>query len=261
MLEKAYIHNSQIILDEFFNYWQSEIKPISNTELYSLNDTLKAVYKLYEMVYDSVPKKNYYDLISKYKLLSDHIEYRFVDFFNDKFWRKDTTARRFLSAINPELISKYDTLSELYFEWKHDSIYYSDSILNFRPNILPEQNVVYVNKKYEMMLYYYFFGTDRVIYRLSEDSKRSTVDYCKRIAFLQEYVPVACNFNEEGGFTMGSAFSIMTKPKITDISFAYNFKAAQVYFILNGYACKAYFINDNGVWRYLNYKEYMCISG
>ena len=121
---EAYEKDSIALLNNFFNNWANEIKPISNNEILKLSDTLKIVYKVYENFTHNrlIKYRNVYNT-TKYCMVQNEIEFRIS---NENL------------LLNPILPSE---------------IVYSKILLNFRPviNDLGSQ-IVYVNHLYASVL-------------------------------------------------------------------------------------------------------------
>jgi hypothetical protein len=255
LLEKAYKHNSEIILDEFFINWQNEIRPVKSEDLKIQNDTIQSIYKIYNTVFNAVADTR---LLTRYLILSDRIEYDFVDIFYKKFWKTDSVAKKFLLEVDPDAIDSYDTIPEIWSDYQTEEKLSRDSILNFHPYIDGRNNSVFINKYYENLLFQYMFNTGYMARDQFEKSKRPIEESCKRINFFKKYIPTRCFMDDEGRVGYFAGFSIMTKPKIFNISFGNNYHTAQVYYSMDGCGFIAYMIKRNNEWLFLTAKAFIC---
>lgn len=259
LLEKAYRLNSQVLLVEFFMNWQNEIKPVTKDEYEQQNDTMKAVYYIYNSVFNSFEKKSFTD----YLVLSDNIYIGFYDFFYDKYWTTDTLANNIIRELDVSFVSKSDTISELWAEAFYGSRLSALEIANFRPFITGFDKIVYLNSMYKKVIYNFMFG---VSYKddFSAMIEKSTLpkrQICKRTSFLQNAMPVPYIKYTGEGILYKTTNGIKTEPEILAVNFANNFQTAQVDYFMNCNLCRAYLVKTENQWKVLSRKEIMCVCG
>ncbi len=130
LLGIAYQEKSVDKLNAFFERWQAEISPITDSEYNNLMPVEKEIYKIHKTIF----KPNDENMIRSVNGPSISIKGKSIIIIQDRFGY----------IIDDSLRSLMDLRSQ-------DTIHYP--IVNFRPNMnIPDYSVVYLTRKYETIL-------------------------------------------------------------------------------------------------------------
>jgi hypothetical protein len=242
LLEEAYKSNSLILLDSFFKVWQNEVKPLTINEFEQQNDTIKAVYKLFSLIYN--PKNLYKYSGNEYNIDTYYIniKYSLID--------DGTIKIRIFDSTKTNLYIDETTFETIGVGKK---ILYEDSIVNFRPILNIDLQYVYLNQTYKNIFYYYLFGyisnSPRFIYLFS---KFSTDEINYRYKFLENFIEIPSPYD--------NTLYFCTYPAIHAVDFNKEFTKAIVKTKIFDTLWNFYFENIENEWKLINYKFllYIC---
>lgn len=163
ILSKAYRKNSTELLEQFFLKWESEIPPMNQNEFSSLNDTLKAVYTVFE------------EFIEWRKIENPQYKYVFIqNLLSIYFAEKVYFSKADIDSITIKNINADSTLSvqekkeflikdkgkfnqivrDIYTPELRELIIKSETlkIQNFRPNFKLKNQILYINDGYSKII-------------------------------------------------------------------------------------------------------------
>lgn len=155
-LLKYFEENSQDSLKQFFNNWENELRPYSRSKIEGLNDTLKAIYAVFNIFYTTKPA--YFGF--KYIILQNSISYAVIR--DIAVFEKYTMERRQKDTITP------------------------DTLTDFRPYKGKAFNqILYLNDKYKSALNY-FFNEENGNYNCIQNFDKELTE--KKRTFLSSYI-------------------------------------------------------------------------
>lgn len=237
LLNKSFKKNSIELLDEFFSKWEAEIQPIKENEIELLNDTLKNVYSVFQ---EFINWKNINNSNYKYVLLQNEIKL----YFGDKIYYSDEEIDSLIlkniesdDTLNQTMRDKYSKknngeysglVRELYFPDlnKISNIEFYKTEFNFRPKVNSQNNILYLNKEYSMILDHFL-------------NSEKTGD---RKLFLEKYLEIVKQFNSKWEFKPYSNCSLIFDKKMEFAKITY------------GIGEIIYLKNENGEWNFISHE-------
>jgi hypothetical protein len=259
LLEKAYHQKSLKKLDKFFDNWQKEIPPISDSELNTLKPIQQEAYRVFEAFYQPTQLENIggYEFGSnnyknlKYCVIQNRVnintamkiiftsedsievldnlfQTRKIDSINDKgyFYRKN--GKIALTSAGK------DALDHSFYS--QDSLV--DSLSNLRPriNCIP-MKIVFLSEKYDILLSQ-FLGED--YWRINGKGKiKSTGPSFKKQQFFRNYIKI----------WFANGWRLHSDPIISTISFDKTYSRALVRYSITYSNNDAILEKTNGQWE------------
>lgn len=273
LLEKAYKKKSTEMLKQFFQNWNQEIQPISEKELFTLNDTIRQTYNVFTTFYkplsiDSLGGSEWGNDIYRnidFLLIQNFIKIYFtdklywteqekdvyiVDYINKNI-KEDYTRQKLLKRTDGKLsqliVELYGPGNNSFFE-KNDTLL--DSIVNFKPIInCTGKQPLYLSSKYNDILNTFLgnkhlpLGTGGIM-----NPARSLGKSEKRKKFLESYIKIW--YGHWGGYWQFNSY-----PKAYSITFDKDMKYAKVDFRMVYEGGEALLKNDNGKWILISAKR------
>jgi hypothetical protein len=238
LLFKAYHKKSTELLDEFFENWQAKIPPITDSELQSLNDTIRNTYEVYTQF---IRWKNINFPSHKYVLIQNSIDVG----FSHKIYFSSVEIDSIIT-YNLSLADSLDQIeNQKYLRNKDGSFTYLIKELygpdldqltkptiirtetNFRPVVKTTNGVVYLNTKYSELL-------DGFLNSKSNDNRK---------LFLDAYLNIQKSYLfRKWDFAPYSHASV---------TFDRNMEYAKVNF---GVGEVVYMKRENDVWKFLSHE-------
>lgn len=233
-LVEAYQDHSRTRKDVFFRQWDARSIPVSTQEREAMDDTVRAVYDLFEAYFDPVLRAHQLDLEKKWKgrlsrpryyVIGDRLHYR--------------TVERMLDASHRSLIwslTRTDSLRML--EQARE-----DSIANFRPDVSSASHgIVYLDENYRQALRA-FLGDEHTPF--AEGGIMSPAiaagESEKRAAWLRSHMDVLVGH-------WGGHWHLETFPRIGRIDVQRDLKRAVVHFRFGYQGGRAFFERKDGAW-------------
>ena len=259
ILNKAYNSQSQTLLTQFFQNWNTEIPEVSSLELATLSDKENDVYKVFKPFYS--PNNLKRSGASEFGEINENTNYWLVQntiraFVTEKiyFTKDENDSVALANIFKTYNVSESDTANvnlwkRRYYEdpekLKHwISIYKQERVetflfeLNdFRPNIEPASRVLFLSQKYENILADFLGEID--------NSKNSVAD--KKANFIKNQI-----FISEGLF---KDWHILTYPSVSKITFDANFEYAEIEFQILHEGGEAMMKKEDGKWNLVSSKR------
>ncbi|NQT62835.1 MAG: hypothetical protein HQ556_07760 [Candidatus Marinimicrobia bacterium] len=197
----------------FFNTWHKSISPISSQEYESLNDTIKALYDIFEDIFE--PGEIYID--NEYIVLPGEFTIRIM---------KDERFNSYVRKAEPS----------------SDKEWVEISVNDFRPHVVESKSkLLYLNEKYLSALNYYFSeatGKHRSV------PKEVTHLLETKEEFLKENISLI----EQHSY---SGFRYGTRPWSTNVSFNASLNRALINWSYSNYSLMLnHYVLKNGEWEY-----------
>jgi hypothetical protein len=221
-LDQAYHHQSVAILDEWFTRWHDAVPPITSRELAGQSDTVKAVYALFQTIFNPLDYSklgapwgpNQRNRAVRYAIIQKSVSYRIVD---------SLPADRV-----PPWGSRMETRS-------------SGAVTDFRPDVRPDGLIrVYLTEPYEQALTSFLLDDDL-------HPRAGTIPH-PRSQFLWPYLVV----RSEGWVR---AWQFATPPWIYSITFDRTLHRAIVGCALDGHSVDELLMEHRGEeWVILDHK-------
>ena len=273
LLEKAYKKKSTEMLKQFFQNWNQEIRPISDKELSTFNDTIRQTYSVFTAFYkpqniDSLGGSEWGNDIYKnadFLIIQDFIKIYFtdklywteqetddyiVDYINkniEEVSTKQMLLERTNGKLSESVIENFSPNSSIFFE-RQDLLL--DSIVNFRPRInINGKFPLYLSSKYNDILNA-FLGNKHLPVGTGDimTPARSSRQSEKRKNFLNNYIKIW--YGHWGGY-----WQLHSYPKAYSITFDKDMKYAKIDFRMVYEGGEALLKNDNGKWILISAKR------
>lgn len=275
LLQHAYKNKSVEELNEFFNRWHEETKPIDNHELMSLNDTLKQAYHVFTAFYQPLNinslggsefGSNIYDK-AKFLIIQNKLDIYFADkvYYSDdeadSIAVKEINKTKLKDSIKNQLLKRKDgkLSSDVLEHFGPNSLFYEDQYEKdtlliksayFRPEInCGDKQALYLINKYDTLLNAFLgnthlpLGTGGIM-----DPARSTGESTKRKQFLENLIVIW--YGHWGGY-----WQLYSYPTVSKITFDKEMKYARIAFRLIYEGGEAVLKNENGQWKLISSKR------
>lgn len=264
LLEEAYKKKSVEKLNDFFDYWQEEILPISDKEYQSLSGIEKDVHDVFCTFYNPIDlqrigSSEWGDTIYKnvkYLIVQNNLQYRVQ---NKVFFTKEE-----ITAIRNSLLEesrqqgidslKLQNIPELEENWDieelaENDVISRDTITNFRPSIsCGDKDVVYLSSSYNTGLTT-FLGT-----RIKKNKERlnylyylSDKEVTKRQLFLEQNIKIWRGH-------WGAYWQLLTYPQVNIMVFDKDREYVKVFFRIVYQGGEALLKKENGKWNLISSK-------
>ncbi len=222
LLFKAYNKKSKTLLSTFFGNWTSELSPMSDKKINSLNDTLRNVYEVYNVFFSPENLTSYFDpediyhQRGKYFTVYDSVDIGIGD-----------------TITNLEMTSYISSGTN----------YYKATVKNLRPKIIYEgKKALIINRQYDKLLNTFLGKSFKTIARTNIEPQEEIGETKQRHEFLKE--DIFCWYWHEDNRWLFDAF-----PKIVEIEFDKSFSNAIVKFRMYYKDKEAYLKKINKEWK------------
>jgi len=259
ILEKAYKRQSQELLGVFFQNWNDEIQPFSNEVISSLDDTVQNMYQVFEEFYSPrnlkrIGGSEFGEIYqnTRFIVVQNHLrgyitnQIYYTDAEIDSIVMKNIVRTKNLPLSDTLSIQKWtrrfkkDRENMILFygpkgflgENSSDSLI--SEINDFRPNGLPDDTVLFLSKKYVLILEGF----------LGEINNNDFSERYKKQLFIEEQINIS-----QGLFDW---WHLVTYPSVRKVTFDKNFEYAEVQYRILHEGGEAILKKIDGEWKLIS---------
>jgi hypothetical protein len=255
LLYQAYHSKSIKELHRFYENWESEISPMSDSNLNKCNDTIRNIYHVFQIFYNPKDIKRsggsefgneIYSHV-QFLLTQDLIVFGFADSLDkdrlvkDRIYQFAKGGKRKIDSLLTQYRSDSAEFESEFLEWPTAKA--NDTLRGFRPKLsIPGVKILPLVSSYDILLNQ-FLANDH--YNLGEGNimtpAKSKGESNKRKIFLENYIKIW--YGHWGGY-----WQLYSYPYVSKIIFDHRFEHALIYFTMIYEGGYAYLKKVNGNW-------------